>query len=371
MKNNLQKKLGGSERKLGLKKLHFWVAVNLGLVFFVLLLAFLAYRVFNGQDITPKIPDLKNLKQKVDDGLVSRNIDGIRVEPNQNNLYPVAVMIDNSPDARPQAGLSQANYVIEAEAEGGITRYLAIFDSGEMPEKIGPVRSARPYFIDWAQEFSAVYTHCGGSPEALVKISRDGVIDLNQFYRADIFWRDNARLAPHNVYTSGELLNEFLSSKDLDEGKFFPFVFKTEADFNNRPEQHEINITYRLRGFHVNWVYNKDNNEYVRFVSGKEYKDAEEETIKAKNIIIQKADARVLDDKLRLEMDIIGEGEAYVCLDGACQPGTWKKKSSTARTRFYDINNQEFKFNPGTTWVEVVRPDIEFTTGEKTESELE
>lgn len=367
MKNNLGEKLGGSERKLGLKKLHFWIVVNLGLVFFVLLLGFLAFRVFNGQKITPTLPDLINVKPTQDDGLVTRALDGVRVEPGQENLYPVAVMIDNSPEARPQAGLSGANYVIEAEAEGGITRYLAIFDSGEIPEKIGPVRSARPYFVDWAQEFSAVYTHCGGSPEALVKITREGIIDLNEFYRADTFWRDSAGVAPHNVYTSGELLKKFLATKNLDEGKFFPFIFKEEADFDARPEQNEVNITYRLRGFHVNWVYNKDSNDYTRFVSGQEYKDAQGETIKAKNIIIQVADARVLDSALRLEMTIIGEGEAYVCRDGVCQAGTWKKKSSTARTRFYDANGQEFEFNPGTTWVEVVRPDIEFTVGDEEE----
>jgi hypothetical protein len=363
MKKNLQKNLGGSERKLGLKKLHFWVAVNLGLVFFVLLLAFWAYRVFHGQNIAPEIPNLKNQTKKIDNNLVMRLIDGVQVEPGQENNYPVAVMIDNSPEARPQAGLSQANYVIEAEAEGGITRYLAIFAEEKMPEKIGPVRSARPYFIDWAQEFSAVYTHCGGSPEALVKITREGIIDLNQFYRADLFWRDNNGIAPHNVYTSGELLNEFLVSKNLSEGKFFPFSFKKDLDFAARPEQHEININYRLRGFHVNWVYDKDNNDYIRFVSGQEYKDASGESIRAKNIIVQEVDARVLDEKLRLEMDIVGEGEAYVCLDGICQEGTWKKKSSTARTRFYDNSEQEFKFNPGTTWVEVVRPDIKFTLG--------
>ncbi len=332
----------------------------------MLLLGFLAFRVFHGQNIAPDIPNLTKDKS-IDDGLVERLIDGVRVEPDKKNNYPVAIMIDNSPDARPQAGLSRANYVIEAEVEGGITRYLAIFANNKMPDKIGPVRSARPYFIDWAQEFSAVYTHCGGSPEALVKITREGVIDLNQFYRADIFWRDNNGVAPHNVYTSGELLNKFLTTKDLSEGKFFPFSFKKDLDFTARSEQHEININYRVRGFHVNWVYNKDANDYVRFVSGQEYQDASGESIRAKNIIIQVVNANVLDEKLRLEMDIVGEGKAHVCLDGDCQAGTWKKKSATARTRFYDNSGQEFKFNPGTTWVEVVRPDIEFTLGSKEE----
>jgi len=369
MKKNLQKNLGGSERKLGLKKLHFWVAVNLGLVFFVLLLAFLAFRVFNGQKIKPELPNLGILNSETDDGLVGRLIDGVRVEPGEENPYPIAVMIDNSPEARPQAGISKASYVIEAEAEGGITRYMAIFASTDLPEKIGPVRSARPYFVDWANEFSAVYAHCGGSPEALVKISRDGTVDLNQFYKGDLFWRGTTRLAPHNIYTSKELLNKFLSDKELKEGKFFAYLFKSDAEFNARPEQHEINVTYRLRGFHVNWVYSKDENDYVRFVSGQEYKDEQGDTVRAKNIIIQMADAKVLDSKLRLEMDMIGEGRAIVCLDGKCTEGIWKKKSSSARTRFYDINNQEFEYNSGVTWVQVVRPDIAVDYGQKDDPE--
>lgn len=358
MKKYLQKKLGGSERKLGLKKLHFWVAVNLGLVFFVLLLAFLSFRVFNGQKIKPTMSDLGILIVEEDDGLTPRLLDGVRVEPGQENLYPIAVMIDNNPEARPQAGISKASYVIEAEVEGGITRYLAIFTSTDLPDKIGPVRSARPYFVDWANEFSAVYTHCGGSPEALVKITRDGIVDLNQYYKGNLFWRSTDRVAPHNLYTSKELLDEFLSGKDLDEGKYFPYTFKKEADFNERPEQHEINITYRLRGFHVNWVYDKDQNDYVRFVSGQEYKDTEGDTVRAKNIIIQTADAKVLDSKLRIEMDIIGEGGAVACFDGSCTEGSWKKKTSSARTRFYSEGGQEFEYNPGITWVQVVRPEI-------------
>lgn len=360
MENNPQKNLGGGDRRLGLKKLHFWVMVNLGLVFFVILLGYLFYRVLHGQKLKPEVPAIGILNQtkEVSDGLVPRIIDGIRVQSGQENLYPVAVMIDNSPEARPQAGIAKANYVVEAEAEGGITRYMAIFAGSDMPAKIGPVRSARPYFIDLANEFSAVYTHCGGSPDALLKITRDGVIDLNEFYNAKTFWRDNVRLAPHNIYSSKDLLNQVISTKGLNSGKYFGFNFKTDEDAQLRPEQSEIDVTYFLKDFHVSWIYKKDQNDYMRFVSGAEYKDEDGTTVRARNIIIQTVNAKVLDNKLRLEMNVIGEGKAVVCLDGKCNEGTWKKTSSTARTRFYDKNGQEFSFNTGTTWVEMVRPEI-------------
>ncbi|MDO8261224.1 MAG: DUF3048 domain-containing protein [Candidatus Magasanikbacteria bacterium] len=358
MENNPQKNLGGEERKLGLKKLHFWVLVNLGLVFFVILLGFLSYRIFNGLKIKPQIPDFKKAEQVQNLNLVSRVIDGIKVETGKENPYPVAVMIDNSPEARPQAGLASSSYVIEAEAEGGVTRFLAIFASTDLPDRIGPVRSARPYYVDWANEFSATYTHCGGSPEALLKITRDGIVDLNEFYKGASFWRDNVRVAPHNVYTSKDLLTSFLNEKGLREGKYFGLVYKTDNDILQRPSQNEINIDYKLKGFQVSWVYNKDNNDYIRFVSGQEYKDEQGGTIRAKNVIIQTIDAKELDEKLRLEMQVIGEGKAVVCRDGKCEDGVWKKTSSTAKTRFYDKNSQEFSFNAGATWVQVVRPEI-------------
>jgi len=358
MQNIPQKNIGGEERKLGLKKLHFWVMVNLGLVFFVILLAYLSYRIYNGQKIKPDISNLKNPKQSETIALVTRIIDGVPVEAGLENPYPVAVMIDNSPEARPQAGIASSSFVIEAEAEGGVTRFLAIFSSLNLPDKIGPVRSARPYFIDWTNEFSAAYTHCGGSPEALLKITRDGIVDINEFYKGESFWRDNVRVAPHNVYTSRDLLTSFLNERGLREGKYFGLNYKGENDISLRPSQSEISVDYKLKGFQVNWGYNKDENHYTRFVSGQEFKDEQGGTVRAKNVIIQTIDAKELDEKLRLEMAVIGEGKAVVCRDGICDEGSWKKTSSSARTRFFDKNGQEFLFNPGTTWVQVVRPEI-------------
>jgi len=282
------------------------------------------------------------------------------VEPGQENPYPLAFMIDNTPEARPQAGLSAASLVIEAEAEGGVTRYLAIFAASDLPDKIGPIRSARPYFIDWANEFSAAYVHCGGSPDALSKITRDAIVDLNEFYNAETFWRDNLRTAPHNVYTKKDLLQNFLASKGLNQGKFFGYNYKSDEDVALRPNTSEIYIPYKLKGFKVTWRYDKAQNDYFRLVDGQEYKDENGEIIRAKNIIIQVAEAKELDDKLRLEMITIGEGRATICLDGKCQEGKWKKKSASARTRFYDQNDQEISLNPGKTWIEVVRPEIEF-----------
>ncbi|MCK4554100.1 DUF3048 domain-containing protein, partial [Candidatus Parcubacteria bacterium] len=160
---------------------------------------------------------------------VRRGIDGVYVEQGRENPYPIAVIIENHIDARPPSGLAQANLVFEAEAEGGITRFLAIFAGGQNLEEIGPVRSVRPYFVDWAREFSAVLVHCGGSPSSLVKIVQDNVFSLNEFYNGGYYWRSAKRPGPHNVYTSTENLNKYLESKNLDAGKFLSWQYPSFA----------------------------------------------------------------------------------------------------------------------------------------------
>ena len=133
--------------------------------------------------------------------------DGVRVPADlpEEKLY-FAATIDNITVARPQSGISKASLVYEAPVEAGITRFLAIYPEGEDVERIGPVRSARPYFLDWAAEFDALFVHVGGSPEALEKLRAYDMRDLNEFFNGAYFWRDRSRSAPHNTYTSTEKL---------------------------------------------------------------------------------------------------------------------------------------------------------------------
>lgn len=288
-----------------------------------------------------------------------RNIDGVYVEPGQENFYPIAAIVENHVDARPQSGLARANLVIEAEAEGGITRYLAVYADGSEIKEIGPIRSARPYFVDWARELSALFIHCGGSPEALVKIARENVFDLNEFYNGTYFWRDKSRPAPHNIYTSIENLNGYLESKKAGEGEYLSWQFKDDAALPEGETGKNVKIKFKTPDYYVDWVYDKESNGYIRYLAGQIHKDAEGEEIKAKNVIVMHVKAEVIDDELRLKMEHIGSGKAIVCLDGKCEEGSWEKKSGLARTRFYNSNGEEFKFNAGTVWIEAVRPERE------------
>ena len=283
---------------------------------------------------------------------MQRLIDGVEVAAGMENLFPTAVMIDNQSEARPQFGLASANLVYEAEAEGGITRYLAVFANKEDISKIGPVRSARPYFADWVRELSALYVHVGGSPEALNKITTDHIFDLDQFYNSKYFTRDQSKQAPHNVYTSNDNLNQYLKSKNYTAGTFFPWKFKEETALKDRPAAATIKIGFRSPEFAVRWEYDKVSNSYIRYLADQKHLDGGRE-IKAKNIVIQYSKVANIDSEKRLELETVGTDRAILCTDGVCQEGAWKKDKKQTRTRFYKSDGTEFEFNSGPTWVEV------------------
>jgi hypothetical protein len=288
-----------------------------------------------------------------------RLLDGVYVQKEKDNLRPFAVTIDNHIDARPPAGLAKANLVIEAEAEGGITRYLAFFDSDGEIKKIGPVRSARPYFVDWARELNALYVHVGGSPIALAKMTRENILHINEFYQGDYFWRDPKRTRPHNVFTSTNKLKKYLKDKNVNQqAVFFPWSFKDDVKPELRPASGTIAVGYWQAGYEIKWKYDQKNNNYIRYTSEQPVTDESGDWITAKNIIIQFVPAEIVDEEKRLKMKIVGQGKSWICLDGVCQSGQWQKKSISARTRFYNQDGREFHFNRGCTWIEVVRPNL-------------
>jgi Protein of unknown function (DUF3048) N-terminal domain/Protein of unknown function (DUF3048) C-terminal domain len=290
-------------------------------------------------------------------GCIRRQIDGVYVDPAVANLIPVAVMIDNHPDARPQSGIEKANLVYEAEVEGSYTRLMAVFASGEKIDKIGPVRSARPYFVDWANGLNAVYAHVGGSPDALADIDKLGVDDFNQFYNGAYFWRATDRSAPHNVYTSSDDLNKFIVDNNIKAAIYPSWQYKDDAPTNNSSSSADVAVDYRIPDFQSDWIYDRSGNDYIRYFSGKPELTADNNLIVAKNIVIQIVPATVIDSDLRLAMQDVGSGDATICLDGACQAGHWEKPDSATRTSFSYTGGAEVKFNAGCTWIEVMRPD--------------
>lgn len=303
----------------------------------------------------------KNLNTNASN-LVRRFIDGVFVEKGQENLYPIAISIENLVTVRPQSGLIKANLVYEALAEGGITRFLAIYAGGENVEEIGPVRSARTYYLDWAEEYKALYAHVGGSPDSLSKIADYDIINLDQI-RGDhsYFWRDSSQSAPHNLYTSMELLTYALRDREAPEkGDYKPWLFKEDLELNQRiSEEKSIVIDFSTFNYQVEYKYDKESNSYLRFNGGEAHLDkASQEQIKAKNVVVQYVSTHLMDQS-RLEMETIGEGKALIFQDGKTIEGTWEKEARGERTKFYNQDKEEIRFDAGQTWIEVLPTDRE------------
>jgi hypothetical protein len=301
---------------------------------------------------------------ELDTTVPRRAIDGRPLAAGENNGGYFAIMIDNHYTARPSAGLAASPLVYEALVEGGITRYLAFYPRGSSAERIGPVRSARPYYMDWAAELDAVYAHVGGSPAALERLRDEpGWHDLNQYWNGKYFWRDQVRHAPHNVYTSGELLDKAWAVKFADgvaAVEVTTWPYKNEAALADRPTAvPDVVIDYSSDIHEVAWRYDRVSNSYQRELGGEPHRDEDGSPIAAKNVIIQYHPTAVIDAVGRRRIDTTGQGNGYVLSDGQAVPAVWNKSAVSSRTRYFTEDGDEIHLNVGTTWVEVVPEGLE------------
>lgn len=300
--------------------------------------------------------------------LKESTLDGILVAAEIANRIPLAVMIENHIDARPQIGLDKASIIYEAIAEGGITRFMALYGPQDVA-KAGPVRSARTYYVSWAQEYKALYAHVGGNMDALDIIkSLNTIYDLDQFsIGSPTYWRDKKNVATeHTMYTDTTKLRKVASDKGYPtDGQFTPNSFKKETDLENRPEGQLININFSTNTFAVKWTYDKISNSYLRSMAGASHKDGVSgEQLSAKNIIIQYVDRKATKTRINESGYIYtttGEGKAIFITDGIATTCTWKRADESSRTLFYDESGNIMKYNPGVTWYEIVHPDLSVT----------
>ena len=281
---------------------------------------------------------------------VPSTLTGLLVNPSIN-LGPVTgVMIENSQDARPQSGLSSAGVVFEAIAEGGITRFLALFQD-TAPDNVGPIRSARPYYVQWALGFDAGYAHVGGSPEAIADIRDWGVRDLDQFYNSGSYHRVSSRAAPHNVYTAIATLNQLEVSKGYTSSNFTGFVRKAEAP-SKVPTVNTINFNISGPVYNVAYTYSAATNSYLRSEGGEAHIDANTGAQISPKVVIGLVMAYSLEsDGQHSVYSTIGSGPAYFFQDGMSIIGQWSKSSGTSQFVFTDSAGAVVKLNPGQTWI--------------------
>jgi hypothetical protein len=264
----------------------------------------------------------------------------------------VGVMVENHPAARPQSGLSKASLVYEALVEGGITRFLAFFDSVDA-KKIGPVRSARSYYLPWVKELNSFYAHVGGSDEALELIDSYGILDLDQFFNSSFFWRDSSRYSPHNVYTTSKDLRQageergYPSDNDLES-----WTFLDEQVSGGSTKS--VVVNFSGSDYRVSYEYLAKQNRYKRSMAGLAHRDLEGFQIKPTNLVAQVVNQGLSSDGIHMNVEIIGSGEAYVFTGGKVIKGSWRKDDLNSRTKYFDSSGDEVEFNRGSTWVHLV-----------------
>jgi hypothetical protein len=281
---------------------------------------------------------------------VPSTLSGLPVNPSINKLPVTGVMIENSTFARPQSGLGQASVVFEAIAEGGITRFLALYQDTS-PDNVGPIRSARPYYEQWVLGFDAGYAHVGGSPEALADLNAWGVRDLDQFYNGGSYHRVSTRAAPHNVYTSISSLNQLESNKGFGTSTFTGFARKVAAP-SAHPTTTSINLTLSGPDYNVHYDYNAPTNSYNRNEAGVPHVDANTNTQISPKVVIALVMPYSLEaDGYHSDYTTIGSGPVYVFQDGLVTTGQWSKSSSTTQFVFTNSTGQPLKLNPGQTWL--------------------
>jgi len=309
--------------------------------------------------------------------LVPAPLTGLPISPEAAVQHPIAVMVDDHPDARPQAGFNAASVVWQAPAEGGVPRYMLVFQD-QIPADVGPIRSARQYFIEWAAELNAMYVHHGGSPQAKVTLLEKG--GGQWVYNADGFrWegrfllRASDRFAPHNVMTDGDLLRRLARRVGAEDGPIEPpWSFAPDAPANRRPIGGRIVIRYGVPPYEtVSYRYDAATNTYRRFVGQAGAKqrpqidEADGQQVAPRNVVILRmAFGPLTNDKNpakdRQEAANVGKGQAWIATNGRTIKGTWRKASPTAPTLLFDGDGNPVRLTAGQTFVQVIPLTYEF-----------
>lgn len=264
-----------------------------------------------------------------------------------------AIMLENSPDARPQSGLKQAGVVYEAIAEGGITRFLALYQQAK-PQLIGPVRSLRMYYVDWAAPYNASIAHVGGSFYALKEVRNGSYRDIDQFFNGSSYWRAADRYAPHNVYTSFAKLDALNASKGYTQSNFTGF---TRADGKPSPAPNANTITINISGplYNTSYTYDQAANRYNRSVGGKPHVDREDGPITPSVVVALKVNmTRIFEDGYRESIESTGSGQAVIFQNGTAQEAIWHKAGRTTPLQFTDGSGKVIPLNRGQTWISAV-----------------
>ena len=300
-------------------------------------------------------------------GEIEEVVEDTGIKIYSGNDRPIAVMIDNHKAAWPQAGLQKAYAIYEIIVEGGETRLMAIF-KGQNVEKIGPVRSSRHYFLDYALENDAIYAHYGWSPKAESDIKSLGVNNINGITQnSSSFWRIKQKSSPHNVLTSISKLKEIAKNKKYkttSSSKSILNYVSNEVELENGAKANKVKIPYST--LHTtSYQYDPETKVYTRYARGSKQTDFETgKAITTKNIIITFVKNIPLNDgenKDRQNLSNIGTFKGYYITNGKAIEIKCVKESRKAKTLYKDLNGNQIDVNDGNTIFNICPIDAKVT----------
>ena len=329
----------------------------------------LAYKIVQDKKETEPVTEENNV--------IVAPVEEKKVQIFQGNDRPIAVMIDNHNLAWPQGGLNQAYMVYEIIVEGGETRLMALFKGVDV-EKIGPVRSARHYFIDYAMENDAIYTHFGQSPQAQSDLKKYSIDDIDGIAEdGTTFWRVKDKSAPHNAATSTEKLLQSAKNKKYRTTSSEESVLNYVTDEVNLEEgQGAVSVTIPHSTLQVvKYFYDEENKVYQRYARNKEQTDwTTGEPVTTKNIIITFCDNYTLTDsenKGRQGLKNIGTFDGYYITNGKAIKIKCIKEDRQSQTKYEDLEGNEIKVNDGNTFVQICPTSADVVIEAPTETSSE
>lgn len=348
---NIFKKLSRKTKILILLILVLLILFSTGIVYVLLLNS---KKIQNKPETSSKpLQQISKPEAKKEPVKFYSRLSGVEVQSKELETAPVfGVMIENSIPARPQSGLNQAEVVFEAIAEGGITRFLALYQQNK-PELIGPVRSLRGYYIDWATGFNASVAHVGGSGDALARIRDGNHRDMDEFFNTNTFWRSRNRYAPHNVYTNFNNLAKLGSLKGWHSSNFDGFHHKEDTPAKDKnATQIQVNISGAY--YNSTYSYQHNCNCYLRNQAGTPHLDSSGAQISPKSIAILKMDNGLASDRYYSFYNNIGAGKGVVFQDGTATEINWEKANEGSPLIIKTNEGKNFEFNKGQTWFAIV-----------------
>lgn len=368
-KNPYQPELQPVDRikQRGPKKLWNWMRANpkksiMLLLGLLLITAFVTYLLWPRSVSTPD-----RQPEPTKPAVFYSPLTGKKVTESDSKLPVIAAMIENSPEARPQSGLKQAGVVFESVAEGGITRFLALYQE-DKPKAMGPIRSVRPHFASWVAAFDAGLAHVGGSAIPLRKLRSGAIKDLDQFTNAGAYWRSSDRYAPHNVYTNYKQLASVGKSKDYNKSTFtaWPRVKpedkakKSDDAANSQqktPAKPATNITVPVSTglFAVKFNWKTSSQSYVRSQGGTAHMDREHGRIAPNVVIVLQVPHNAIRESNGYSYpNVNSTGNGWVFQKGTVIPIKWYKGGDKQQIIFKGTAGQSIELTAGRTWVTAI-----------------